>query len=334
MIRLGVIGGGINSAAGLAHINALRMSGKFSIVGGCYSRQGSVLFESGFKYSTPTFSTVDSMIADAEPDRIVVLTPTPDHYTSVMQCLDDGVPVLCEKALATTVEDANRMAGRSSGTGVPLCVVFNYAFYPAVQRLRELVRAEELGAISHIHVEMPQSGYLNAKPQQWRLSNEAIYHDLGVHLHHMIWFLTGEVPQSVHAVERNWSEVGVVDYVSAQITYESFQAQMWFSKVSAGCSNGLRVRVFGSEGSAEWYQREPDVVRFGNRNGSLMLFETDNPRFKRGHPTGFVEALSNLYEAWADNPRHQDLRPSVAIDGLRLMEAMQFSADSERRITL
>ena len=56
---------------------------------------------------------------------------------------------------------------------------------------------------------------------------------------------------AVHAIERRLSGLGVVDHVSAQVQYPDFTAQMWFSKASAGYTNGLRIRVFGTKGSAE-----------------------------------------------------------------------------------
>jgi hypothetical protein len=106
--------------------------------------------------------------------------------------------------------------------------------------------------------------------------------------------------------------------------------------VSAGHTNGLRIRMFGTKGSAEWHQREPDVLRIASAevNYAPALMEVPNPRFKLGHPTGFVEALANLYEAWAVDARHLDLAPGVAHEGLLLMAAMREAAQSGKEVLL
>jgi predicted dehydrogenase len=336
MIKIGMIGGGVNSAVGAAHVAAMRMTGKFELAAGCFSGHKHTCAESAEKYGVDSYSDLASLLTAV--DRAVVLSPTPKHFEHVATCLQAKLPILCEKSLGVTPAEADQLTLNAAHAGTPLSCVFNYAFYPAVQKLRDLVDDGELGDVTHIHVEMPQSVYLTTKPQEWRMTDEAIYLDLGVHLHHLVWFLTEQSPNRVQAVERNWChDVGVVDYVSAQLSYETFQCHMWFSKCSAGNSNGLRIRVYGSNGSAEWYQREPDLLRVAPTGMPCPVqatIEVPNPRFKVGHPTGYVEALANLYNTWADKPTHPALSPLVACEGLHLMWAMRESARTGKEVML
>ena len=80
----------------------------------------------------------------------------------------------------------------------------------------------------------------------------------------------------------------------------------WYSKVALGHRNGLKIRVFGSEGSAEWYQMNPEILKLVDEKGSIQLLDRSSiniiesnkisyQRFKPGHPAGFVEAYANLY---------------------------------------
>jgi len=333
MIKVGIIGGGINSAVGAAHMAAMRMTGKFDIVGGCFSSKEWLNADSAKAYEAKeVWSSYEAMLKHGEWQRIIVLSPTPLHFEHVRAALDlcPGTPVLCEKALCTSSENALELEAQSPF----LSCVFNYAFYPAVQRLKQLIQCGVLGELTHIHAEMPQAGYLCTSPQPWRLTDSGVYLDLGTHLHHLIWFLTGKHPQRVSATQNRHSSLDVVDYVSAQIAYNSFDAHLWFGKVSAGCSNGLRIRVFGSEGSAEWYQRHPDTITVsaGAQPEAVTHMEVANPRFKLGHPTGYVEALANLYEAWAADVTHPVLAPSVAVEGLKLTDKMRESAGLRREV--
>lgn len=336
MIKLGIVGGGVNSAVGAAHVAAMRMTGKFELVAGMFSRTPEINIDSAEKYGCEMTAIPEVLLDLFNIDRVVIVTPTINHFDHVAMCTGAKLPVLCEKALGTNATETANIVVRVNKLNTPLSIVFNYAFYPAVQKLRELILDGEIGTITHIHAEMPQSGYLVAKPQDWRLSDMGIYLDLGTHLHHLIWFLSGASPVAVQAVERRLSDIGVVDYVSSLVRYPDFDAHLWFSKCSAGHTNGLRIRVYGTNGSAEWYQREPDVLRLASAEmtNAPILMEVQNPRFKLGHPTGFVEALANVYDAWADNPSHPDLSPSVAHDGLVLMEAMRRAAMEEKEVIL
>lgn len=327
-IRLCIIGGGLTSAVGKAHVAALRMSGKFTLVGGSFSKDRVKSIMAAEQYGC-TFTNPEPVFEKGVCDRVVILSPTPEHFRHVETfLLLEQFPVLCEKALSENSEQAQKLVRISKERNVPLSVVYNYAFYPAVQKMKEFIKEVNVGKISHIHLEMPQSTYLRGKPQGWRLTDNGIYLDLMTHLHHMVWFLTGESPRKVFSKECKWcNDVGVVDYVSAQVSYETFQAHLWVSKSSSGHSNGLRVRVYGDKGSMEWYQRDPDTIKvsstqFADVSGSV---EVANPRFKLGHPTGYVEALANLYEAWAEDPSHPVLSPKVAVEGLVLIQAMRES---------
>lgn len=318
MIKTGVVGGGTNSAVGMAHISAMRMTGLYEVVCGVFSRRPDVNAESSLRYGCACYDEIASL-ARRRVDRLVVLSPTPSHAAHIKECASYAMPILCEKALCSTSKEIEAVQQFTA----PLACVFNYAYYPAVQRLRRVMSAGGLGRVTHIRVEMPQAGYLHNAPQAWRVSDNGIYLDLGVHLHHLIWALTGEAPLYVTAIERKYSHLDIVDYVDSQIEYDTFNAHMWFSKCSYGHTNGLRICVYGDRGSAEWYQRTPDLLKM---NGAETV-EVANPRFKTGHPTGYVEALANLYEDWAVSTAPPMLSPAVAYEGLRLMEAMRKSAE-------
>lgn len=330
-----MIGGGLNSAVGAAHVAALRMTGKFDLVAGCFSTDGLVNSDTANKYRTYAPENIKELMA-LRPDRVVILSPTTlhrQHIENVAGYSLQHTPVLCEKALGASSEETRWMLDYPA----PLACVFNYFFYDAVQKLRTLINDGEFGTITHIRAEMPQAGYLVSKPQEWRLTDDGIYLDLMTHLLHLVWGLTREEPSQVWVQERKYSDQGVVDYVSAFVTYSTFTADLFVSKCSAGNTNGLRIRVYGTEGSAEWYQLRPDTLVFGRSDipGVIIKMEVPNKLFKLGHPSaGFVGSIASVYDAWSDNPSHQDLSPIVAHAGLIAIEAMRESAISGRSIYL
>src|SRR3569832_2988202 len=108
-LRLGFIGGALNSAVGYTHYNSSRLDGHFRVDCGCFSRRADINEDTARTYGIPSERTHATWHALLESERqsldaILVLTPTPDHLDSVIAALDAGYPVICEKALAVSSE--------------------------------------------------------------------------------------------------------------------------------------------------------------------------------------------------------------------------------------
>ena len=136
----------------------------------------------------------------------------------------------------------------------------------------------------------------------------------------------------------------IVDNIVCMAKYSNnLDAQIWFSKSALGNSNGLRIRLYGDVGSAEWYQLEPDILNLYDNKGKKHVIERScndlrvadqarYNRFKAGHPTGFIEAFGNYYYDLADDLRgfqENGKRSSPwvfggkeSLEGLLFLEAM------------
>src|SRR3990170_1788229 len=146
-LRLGFIGGGINSAVGRAHYAACRMDGKFEIVAGCFSRDDAVNAATGEAFNCRPYTSAGSMMNVHKLDAVVVLTPTPDHNASVMFALEMGIPVICEKALAATSAQAEELCRLREENNGFLAVTYNYTGYPMARELRDMILGKEFGKI-------------------------------------------------------------------------------------------------------------------------------------------------------------------------------------------
>ena len=358
--KLGVIGGGINSAVGRAHFCASRMDGNFEWHAGHFSRAKGVQEASMNAYGVG-LSLVDengkiNLLTALECDAILVLTPTPDHAKTVKQLLSANIPVICEKSLATSTAELSTIPNRDTNF---LAVMYNYTGYPMVREMRKLIENGSTGRILSFEADMPQEGYLRdgSKPQLWRLKDGAIpmlHLDLGVHLHHMIRYLIGSKPISMTADQRTCSKFGVIDSVNALVNYNNgMRGSMRFGKSSLGARNGLSISVHGEFGSLSWRQTDPENLYCATSTGVQRIIDRGDinclecnqaryQRFKVGHPAGFIEAMANVYDDIAShlgdyyelkkgesfwvNPEVGDWRTSM--EGLQLMEAMVESAET------
>lgn len=371
-IRLGIIGGGINSAVGRLHFIASQMDGLFNVHAGCFSRDSEINAKTAKQWGIETQRTHSSWELMLEKERgqidaIVVLTPTPHHRAPVIASLQAGFAVICEKALAISSQEAAEMEQVARATGRLLAVTYNYTGYPMVREFRQMIRSGRLGRVEQIHVEMPQEGFLRLNqegnpivPQQWRLVDgvvPTISLDLGVHVHHLIDFLTGEKPREVVATQSSLGRFRqVVDNTMAIVMYSNgIEGHLWFSKAALGHRNGLRVRVYGEDGSAEWCQMDPEFLNFSDSFGHQRRIDRASPdvtlahldrysRFKSGHPAGFLEAFANLYVDIAHSMARETesetdadiyvFNASQAREGLVMLEALNRSASERRWINI
>ena len=319
-LKLGFVGGGINSAIGMTHKIAAQMDNKFNVSAGCFSRNQETNRKTAEQWGVPYYYPSYQALLDSKKkslDAIVVLTPTDSHTDIILDALDAGVPVICEKTLTNSIQDAQRIQHAVAKTNGFLLTTYNYTGYPMVRELQHMIQTGKLGNIIQVNVQMPQESFIRlnkhggiSEPQAWRLKDNAISTlslDLGTHLSNMVSFLTGEHPLEVIAMQNRFGHHNVVDNLVCMIKYNrNIDCQMWYSKAALGHKNGLKIEVYGDKGSASWYQMNPEFLQYNDNTGkNITLDRSSNEievanqerynRFKSGHPAGFIEAFANHY---------------------------------------
>ena len=329
-LKLGIIGGGLDSTVGRAHHIAAQMDGRFRIVAGCFSQNSDSNIATARSLDVPESRAYGFWKEFLENERdkidaVLLLTPTPLHAEMAIFALENKVPVISEKALCVSSDEAREIRSARDKNKGYVAIIYNYSAYPMVRELQGIIRDGRIGIPTHIAAEMPQEGFLrlvgieNKKPspQSWRLRDNfvpMVSLDLGVHLHHLIYFLTDQTPLEVSAMEQKQGHFKeIVDNVQCLAQYTSeLSVQMWYGKTALGYANGLRIRIFGTKGSAEWLQMNPENLLisdfYGNTtitsrsaNTSKICNQDRYNRFKAGHPAGFIEALANYYYDLADS---------------------------------
>lgn len=366
-LNLGFIGGAIESAVGTTHKISSQMDNRWHLVSGCFSTDTksneNTAKSWGIEQDRVYNSWQDLLLSEKNKiDAVVVLTPTPSHAEIVCSALKHGYPVICEKALAVSSAQAKSIRRVVEENNGYLAVTYNYTGYPMLREMQNIIQKGLLGKLNQIHIEMPQEGFSrigknNSQPcpQKWRLTDNEIPTtslDLGVHLHHMISFLSDAKPIEVVAINNNFGLIDdVVDNTMCIARYTGdLDCQIWYGKTAFGHSNGLRVRVYGTDGSAEWFQMQPESIILNDNRGRKHTIERSSVeveladelrynRFKAGHPAGFVEAFANHYYDLADsliefNQTGKITSPwvfgvNIAEEGLLMLEAIARSAKSK-----
>lgn len=367
-LKVAMIGGGLNSAVGRVHEIALKMDGQFELCAGCFSLEDDVNKATAKAYSIPAhrvYVTAEELLKNEVEnlDVVIIATPIDSHHSLINLVLDHNLKVVCEKSIVSNMEESLQISERVGSQSTDLYSVFNYTGYPAVREIKQRVESGEIGHVFKIMAEMPQDSYMRMKNsdrinyiQPWRLHDgniPCVSLDLCTHLHSLIYFITNNTPRSVTAKQRSVSDVsqGLIDEVDAIVTYENdLLVNFWYGKVALGYRNGLRLRVFGTKGSFEWLQEDPEIILAANAQGDRLVIDRISStstiscqerynRFKAGHPSGFLEAFANYYvdiagAIRAENLNKYTLDVDVALEGVRLCDAISKASISNTEVSL
>jgi len=94
----------------------------------------------------PMFSCMkDLFAAGISPDLVVIASPIHEHVPQSLAALEHGCHVLCDKPLAATVQDADRLIRAARATGRRVLIGYQWSYSKAVQGLKRKIRAGDLG---------------------------------------------------------------------------------------------------------------------------------------------------------------------------------------------
>ncbi|WP_245778146.1 Gfo/Idh/MocA family protein [Lentzea xinjiangensis] len=103
------------------------------------------------EYSTVrATASLDEVLADPEVQAVAIATPAATHLPVALAALEAGKHVLVEKPLAATFADGLKLVETAEQRGLTLMLDHTFAYTPAVQHLREIIRGGELGDIQYI----------------------------------------------------------------------------------------------------------------------------------------------------------------------------------------
>jgi len=148
-------------------------------------------------------ASYDNMLHHAGVDAVVLATPHSMHATQVIAAAAAGKHVYCEKPFTLTKREAEDATAAVRKAGVTLAVGYNRRFHPEMGKLREMIRAGELGAILHVEATMTFANVLSINPKHWRADRAETP-------------LGGLMPMGVHAIDAMIELCGPIDHVFAQ----------------------------------------------------------------------------------------------------------------------
>ncbi len=365
-LRAAMIGGGPGAFFGAVHRAAMRVSDRFDLVAGVFSRDASAnaAMAAELGLEGHAFGDLESLIAAEREvlDVVVVVTPNATHFPLSKQAMEAGLHVFCEKPATLTLEEALQLRDVQQATGKHYALAHTYLGYPLMRQMRRLVADGAIGELRRIDSTYKQ-GWLSDPLEQtdnkqagWRTDpakagKGGAIGDIGTHAFNGAEFVSGQKIETLSAQVNTFVEGRALDDDASAffVTNGGAKGTLVASQICNGLENDFRLGIYGSKGSLEWRQEEPNSVIFRQGDGNIRILRAgvnapnlsgdinEMCRLPMGHPEGFHEALANLYIDFADAIQGKGSAPAgveAAIRGMAFVEAMISSSKASAPVRL
>ena len=230
------------------------------------------------------------ILKDQELEAIYIATPVHLHASQAIAAAEAGKHVLCEKPMALSVEECDRIVAACDANNVKLGVAYYRHFYPVINRIQEALRSGEIGKSVVIQVNaFERFNPEPSNPRRWLterdLSGGGPMFDFGCHRIEVLIDLFGQIKETVAVVGNVVFDREVEDTAIALFRFEN-GTQAVLSVTHAASEPQDTLAIFGSEGSI-------DIARLND--GRIRLKTSEGER-EENHPPH-----SNLHQPLIDD---------------------------------
>ena len=281
-----------------------------------------------------SYADFDRIAADRRVDAVYVVLPTGLHAEWVVRAFAAGKHVLCEKPMALSAAECERMIAAGTRANKKLMIAYRVHFEPYNIEAMRLMREKAVGDIRLLRAEMSYRSGPTTPAENWRfaraLAGGGPLEDYGLYGLQAILYLSGEMPESISATtfspagDPRFSEIFA--HVGAQLRFPSGAVGQLATSYDSHGINAAQVR--GTTGALIM----DSATGYG---GQKVRIEGQNAReLSSGNPgVQFAGQLTHFAEAIRDGvpirtPGEMGLRD------LRLIEAIYAAAAGGRTVRL
>jgi len=329
---MGMVGGGTGSFIGDVHRRASAIDGMIELVCGAFSSTAEKSIASGIALNldkSRCYGTFNDMIQkerelpeDVRMDFVAIVTPNHMHFPPAKMALENGFHVVCDKPLTLTLDEAETLQKVIAKSGKLFALTHNYTGNSMVKQAKAMISKGELGTIRKIQAQYLQ-GWLSTslektgqKQAAWRIDPKksgigGALGDIGTHAENLIEYITGLKIAEIAADLGTFGEGRILDDDGNMLIRmdNGAKGSISISQIALGEENNLAIRVYGTKGSLEWHQENPNKLitrwlkepkKIFTPNGNGLHEEALNvSRIPAGHPEGYLEAFATIYKNFA-----------------------------------
>ena len=261
------------------------------------------------EWSVPGYSDFRELLA-AGVDAVGICLPHHLHAPVCAEVAAAGVHVLCEKPLATSLEECDEIIATCESAGVQLGVVFQHRFNENSQLLRRLLDSGELGrpilgtALFQYYKSPTDTAYFQGSGWRgtWEREGGGVLNTHAVHAVDLVCWLLGTVVDSRGEIATLTHDTEVEDTGVALLRFESGALATVAASMSVGAKFESRISISGTKGVATLTDSRRLDVEYLSGTRETHVFDVNledeafqtNLAYGRGHIgqlTDFAEAI-------------------------------------------
>lgn len=228
--------------------------------------------EAAKQYGATFYANLEAML-QADVDAVIVCSENAHHKEHVVQAANHHKPILCEKPIATEIDDAIEMIQACEQNNVPLQIAYPVRFLPAIQEAKTMIEADEIGEVIAINAtnngKMPGGWFVEKELSGGGSATDHIVHLLDV----LRWIFRDEAHR-VHAeYDTRFHDINVEDSGIVQIEMESGKVvsidPSWSRPDTFPTWATVTMKFIGTEGSLYVNAFKQKSVYYNDRDGKV-----------------------------------------------------------------
>lgn len=294
------------------------------------------------------FDDIKTAIQETDCDLVDICLPNFLHKDAALLALNAGRPIICEKPLATTVEDAQAIVDLAAAKNLHVYYAEDWLYAPAVRRALEIVEQGALGKIIYMRARECHNGSHSPFAQTIRYCGGGSLIHLGIH----------PIALALAMRANDWREVvamtsGGLEKNSVHKTMEGEDwgaAMIRFGDGSAALIEANYVTQGGMEDYIDFYGTEGCLHVDLNFSGPIRCFSVPGidyviekvditngwtrPAVDEKYNLGYVGEIGHFIRcAAAGQPAQPGLRGEDGLEALKVVEAIYTSAREGRAVS-
>jgi UDP-N-acetyl-2-amino-2-deoxyglucuronate dehydrogenase len=322
------------AVVGAGHIgsqHAKHASNLGSLVAVCDIKQDRAKIIAEQYQCTPYFSIDELLAGEKSLDLIAICTPNWLHAEHSIKALKRGCNVLCEKPMATTVRDCERMIHTAEETNRRLFIVKQNRFNPPVKAVKKVVDEGKLGKILNVQVNCfwnrNREYYLGS---DWRgklkMDGGTLFTQYSHFIDLLYWFI-GDVEET-KAFTENYLHKDVVEFEDTGVVVLKFVngalGTINFTIDSFGKNMEGSITLFGEKGTVKIGGQYLNLLEYQAIEGyEITGLGPGNPPNVYGAHKGSMSNHDKVYQNVIDVLVHGRSITTDLLDGLKTVQIIE-----------
>ena len=263
---------------------------------------------------------VESMdeFINTKPDVVYIATPHPLHFKQALQCLENKIPVLCEKPLAINEVQVSALINASKRNNIFLMEGMWTRFLPSFRFLFNIIQSNTIGNVLHLHADM---SFIAEKDKSNRFFNPGLgggsLLDVGVYTIYLAYFLLGN-PDTIFACGKV-NEQHIDETCGISLKYNNGNFAMLESSIITQTEGS--AWIYGSEGTIRikkpWTEQPEKIEVIINNESSFRHIPSWPGR-------GFQYEAEEVIKCLKDGKIESGCLPHTSsLDVVKIMDAVR-----------